>query len=167
MELLEYLVNGLKDECPDARFFQNIWLDSKRGKGAKADLIVLHASGLYLIELEHQPGRVYGNGKRMNWVLRKDDGTTAFFPNPVVRVKKSAELLARKCNGTGDYIQPVVIFSEESLLSQVPKDGDVRICNADDFPIILHMQKGGRARVPAELRDTFAKQLKMLELLSK
>jgi len=167
MDLLQYLKNGLTDECPDARFFQGLYLDATRGKGETADLVMLHSSGLYLFLPEDQDGRVYGTEDLWNWVLKTDTDETVFFHNPVKRVRKKAGLLARKCKGTGEYLQPVVVFSETALLSQVPQKRDVEIYNVDDLFVSMHMRAQEPERIDAKTLAAIGKQLQMLELLSK
>lgn len=167
MAMKERLEVGLKAKCPTAQVFRDIYLDSKRGKGAKADFLILHKTGIYMVLTLNYDCMIYGNEGANQWLLKYDDGETDYFPSPTQQLHENVELLNKKCRGIGPYVKPVIVFSEESRIVELKLTSNVQACGEALFLAGMLSKEYEQEIIPASTRDQFAKQLKMLELLSK
>ena len=167
MGLKEHIEVGLTAKCPSARVYRDIYLDSKRGKGAKADFLILHKTGLYLVLTLNHACMVYGDEKADRWVLKYQDGQTEYFENPVRTALDNAALLDRKCRGMGQYVKPVILFCDEAHIVEMKVESNVAVETADLFLSNMMVQEYAKDIIPPATRDQLAKQLQLLEMLSK
>lgn len=167
MRLKEKLLSGISGKVPDARVFEQIRLDSKRENGERADIILLHRTGVYVILLLDLDGMLYGSESTGQWKLKHEDGSVEYLSDPVARAKKHCDLLSRKARGIGDYLRPVILYGDNTWVVDSQVSSPVTFSGPDYFLSELLLHQGDADVVPAPKRDAFAKQLTMLQMLSK
>lgn len=168
MTLQEELIAGLREKAPGAKIYRDINLNSLRGKGTKADLLVLHKSGVYPVFIREYEGMIYGQEDSRYWILRNREGEGDYFPNPLTEAEKAAASLAQKCRSASPFIKPVVIYGEETKIVELTRTGeDVLFCGKDYFLATMMCKEYEEEEVDPAMRDTLIKQFTMLQMLSK
>lgn len=167
MRLKEQLLSGISEKVPDARIFEQIRLDSRRENGERADIILLHRTGVYVILLLDLDGMLYGSESTGQWKLKQEDGSVEYLSDPVAKAKKHCDLLSRKARGIGDYLRPVILYGDKTWVVDNQLSSPVTFSGPDYFLSELLLHQGDADVVPAPKRDAFAKQLTMLQMLSK
>lgn len=166
MNVKDQLLDGLSKKVPDARIFENIRLDSRRG-GESADLILLHRTGVYVLLLLDLDGMLYGSESTGQWSLKSKEGSVQYLPDPIQKSRKHCDLLSKKARGIGDYLIPAVIYGENTWVVDSQVSSPVTFSGPEYFLSKLLLREQGEDFVSARQRDVFAKQLTMLQMLSR
>lgn len=167
MSLKTDLKNGLKEKCPTARYFQDLYLDSTRGKDAKADCLIVHRTGVYMLYLMNYDCMIYANEKANRWLMKYEDGESEYFKSPIEILQKNISLLNKKCRGMGEHVIPVIICSEDTRIVEMKLESDVPVVGLELFLSTMKLKEYEKEIIPAKQRDLWCKQLQMLEMLSK
>lgn len=168
MSIQEELIAGLQEKAPSAKVYQNISLDSKRGKGRKADLLVLHKTGVYPIFIREYEGMLYAEEDSRYWILRTNAGEGDYFENPIAEAAKAAESLALKCRSAAEFIQPIVIYGEATKIVELKRTKDqIMFCGKDYFLATMMCKEYEEELIDPAMRDILVKQFTMLQMLSK
>ncbi len=168
MTLVETVKQRFHDDYPMIQLFSNLQLDSKRGEGGeRADLVALTSSGVYLFLCLDEAGMLYGSDQTGQWKIKHEDGSTVFLKDPVKRNRLHAELLAKKARGIGDSVIPVILYGDQTWIVDVHVQPEVRFSGVDLFFSEFALAQQKPDLIPPAQRDVFAKQLKMLQMLSK
>lgn len=168
MSLQEELKQSLQGKAPSAHVYQNLSLDSQRGKGRKADLLVLHKTGIYLVLCREYTGFVYGKKTAKYWVQRDEEGKGDYFPNPVLEAEQAVAALEKKCRGISAYIHPVVVHGDnDRIVDMDVSSDDLTFCSKDFFLATFMLREFEKELIDPATRDTFIKQFTMLQMLSK
>lgn len=167
MTLAEEVKSGIAQTVPDARVFTDIQLDSRRGEdGERANLVVLHRSGVYLIDLLDLSGMLYGSSATGQWKLKQNDGSETYITDPVQRCLQQEQFLSRKARGIGPYLRPVILYGDDTWIVDCTVDPSVSFSGVSLFLSELMLRSHDKEVIPAAQRDIFAKQLTMLQMLS-
>ena len=167
MTLQETLETKLEAFGPELSVFTNLYLDAHRERGEQADMVLLHKTGIYLLELVDVDGMIYGSESTGQWTLRRPDGTATYLEDPVRKSFVHADLLSKKCKGMGPYLIPYVIWGEHAQIVDLQVKSDITLCGPELFLSKLRLQEFANTVIPAKTRDGFAMQLKMLQMMSK
>ena len=92
MDVKTALQSGLRKKIPDARVFADLQLDARRNGGERADLCILHRSGVYLVLIEDLDGMLYGSEQTGQWKLKKPDGRC-----PIWKIRSAKAFDMRNC----------------------------------------------------------------------
>ena len=169
MSVPEYMLTALSEKAPSARVFSNITLDGKRGKGLKADLLIVHKTGIYPVYYCDKEGYVYGAESAKCWILRSNEGEGDYFTNPLITARQATEALLSKCRGIEPrFVKPIVLYSDNTNIVDVSIKGtDIAFCGEEYFLAQFLLKEYEDEVVDAPTRDTIIKQFTMLQLFSK
>lgn len=167
MNVKDQLLDGLSKKVPDARVFEKIRLDSRRGDGETADLILLHRTGVYALLLLDFDGMLYGSEATGQWKLKKQDGSVQYIPDPIQKAQKHCDLLARKARGIGDFLVPAIIYSDDTWVVDSQVSSPITFSGTEYFLSEILLREQDKDFISAKQRDVFAKQLTMLQMLSR
>lgn len=166
MKLKDQILDGLTAKVPDARVFENIRLDSRRG-GETADLILLHRTGVYVLLLLDLDGMLYGSESTGQWKLKEQDGSVQYLPDPIQKAQQHCSLLSKKARGIGDFLIPAVVYGNNTWVVDSQVSSPVTFSGPEYFLSELLLREQGSDFISAKQRDVFAKQLAMLQMLSR
>ncbi|MDD5886361.1 MAG: nuclease-related domain-containing protein [Oscillospiraceae bacterium] len=167
MDVKTALQSGLRKKIPDARVFADLQLDARRNGGERADLCILHRSGVYLVLIEDLDGMLYGSEQTGQWKLKKPDGTVSYLEDPVRKSLRHEELLEKKVRGIGSFLHPVIVYGENTWVVEKQISSPVLFSGSDYFLSHLMLAAQQEEVLSAAQRDIFAKQLTMLQMLSR
>lgn len=131
----EYLTyKKLKDyETDGGQFLFNCYLPKEDGKTTEIDVLLIHSTGIFVIESKNYSGWIYGSENNKTWTqtLRSGNGKIRkeHFYNPIMQNSTHVKWL-REIVGTNIPIYSVIAFSERCTLKDIPVESpDVVIIN--------------------------------------
>ncbi|KZY43421.1 hypothetical protein A3732_14340, partial [Oleiphilus sp. HI0050] len=105
----------------------------------EADIIVMGPDTVFVIEVKHNNGSIYGTEGDKDWHVQKvGRGGTPYsktMRNPIAQVKKLVWLLSddlKKKNGRA-WVQGVVVFSNQDSSVRVRHSGNVPVLNLSEL----------------------------------
>ncbi|WP_293832801.1 NERD domain-containing protein [uncultured Phascolarctobacterium sp.] len=121
----EYLIYRelMTYEADGAKLIFNCYIPKQNGQTTEIDMIMIHRSGIYVIESKNYSGWIFGNERDEKWtqsLLGK--GHTAqkeHFFNPVLQNKIHIRHLCRLLNGYEQKIYSIIVFSDRCELKSI------------------------------------------------
>lgn len=103
---------------------KNVFVPLPNGKTAEIDLIIIHSTGIYVIECKNYSGWIFGSAENKNWTQSFANGKKYTFYNPIVQNKYHINSLAKYLSVPENYFKSYIVFGEQSELKKVPADTD-------------------------------------------
>lgn len=88
------------------------------------DVVMLHPTGIYVIESKNYSGWVFGRADQCNWTVCLNRNTKERVPNPIRQNEGHIAALMRLLDLPRDAFVSLVVFSERCELKRVPDDTD-------------------------------------------
>lgn len=120
----EYLTfNELKFfEKSGAKILHNCYLPKSNGETSEIDLLMIHTSGIYVIESKNYSGWIFGNEKQNNWTQTLAKGRRGAqkekFYNPIMQNSSHIKWLEKQV-GHINNIYSLIVFSERCTLKSI------------------------------------------------
>lgn len=114
------------------KLIRNPIFNAKNGKTCEIDMILLHNTGLYVIENKNYNGDIYGSQKDYKWTQFFGTRKKYQFYNPILQNARHIEVLKEVLNDNRDIYYNVIIFGENADVSQVVKDYFMIVENKKD-----------------------------------
>lgn len=131
----EYLTyKKLKEyETDGGKFLFNCYLPKEDGKTTEIDVLLIHSTGIFVIESKNYSGWIYGSesGKTWTQTLRSGNGKIRkeHFYNPIMQNSTHVKWL-KEIVGTNIPIYSLIAFSERCTLKDIPVESpDVVVIN--------------------------------------
>lgn len=135
----EYLTyKKLKDyEADGGKFLFNCYLPKEDGTTTEVDVLLIHSTGIFVIESKNYSGWIYGSesGKTWTQTLLTGNGKVhkEHFYNPIMQNSTHVKWL-REIIGTNIPIYSVIAFSERCTLKDIPEESfDVVVINRQEI----------------------------------
>lgn len=133
----------LRGNC---KILMNINIPTLNGKTTEIDLLLIHESGLYVFEMKHYKGTIYGKPHEPNWTQYFRTAPNQHFRNPVAQNQYHIDAL-KKIVPDIPVHSYIVFTSSECDLRVDCNDPSVTICELFD----LHNQLRDIASQPSVL----------------
>lgn len=152
------------------RCYQNLTV-SHRGKASEMDLVITGPTGIFIVEVKHQNGTVFGRYGDSHWVQdklgRKGGNYKKQFYSPVKQVGTHTFRLANwlRSRGLNTHISSMVYFSNpetELHLKGDPQEISVFAAACDGGRALCQAIRKNSDRVPAKLLKEINGQLDRL-----
>ena len=102
------------------KFLFNCYIPKGDGTLTEIDLILLHASGVYVIESKNYSGWIFGNEEARYWTQSFRRGRRERFFNPIKQNNAHIKQLRRFVPGLKpEAIQSVIVFSKRCALRKI------------------------------------------------
>lgn len=108
-------------EKAGARFLYNCYLPREKNKTTEIDVLMLHTSGIYVLESKNYSGWIFGSEFSKNWTQTLPSGKKArkeYFYNPVMQNKTHIKWL-KKLVGEEVLVHSVIVFSKRCTLKKI------------------------------------------------
>ncbi len=135
----EYLTyKKLKEyEADGGKFLFNCYLPKEDGKTTEVDVLLIHSTGIFVIESKNYSGWIFGdeNGKTWTQTLRSGNGKVRkeHFYNPIMQNSTHVKWL-KEIVGTNIPIYSLIAFSERCTLKDITvESSDVVVINRQDI----------------------------------
>lgn len=121
------------------KFLYNVYLNKtdKENETTEIDVIMLHTSGIYVLESKNYSGWIYGREQDKNWKQTLENKQKNSFYNPIKQNKTHIKYLLQTLEELGDfnnYIKSIIVFSERCTLKKIEITSEnVRVIKRDDI----------------------------------
>ncbi len=111
----------------DCKILMNLEIPAPNSKTTEIDTILIHETGIYVFEVKHYKGRIYGKDTDKNWTQYFRTAPNSSFKNPVSQNKYHIEAL-KKLYPTTPIHSIIVFTSYDCELCVENLDPDIEIC---------------------------------------
>jgi hypothetical protein len=78
----EKLFSAVRGHC---KLLMNLQVPTLGGKTTEIDLLMVHETGIYVFEIKHYKGTIYGQASEMNWTQYFRTVDNSKFANPILQ----------------------------------------------------------------------------------
>ena len=109
--------------------FRNVLVPRKKGPTdeSEVDVLLLHETGLYVIESKNYSGWIFGSEGQRQWTQTLEGGKKERFYNPIMQNRAHVRALAACLGVEREQMRSYVVFSERCTLKKVPDNAIVSI----------------------------------------
>lgn len=138
----EYLV--FKELYPEltgcCKILMNLQIPTSDGKTTEIDLLLIHETGLYVFEMKHYKGTIYGKASDQKWTQYFRTVPNSYFYNPILQNRYHIKALQKMFPGVP--VHSVIVFtSPECDLRVECNELDVTVCKLENLHIRLELLK--------------------------
>jgi len=136
----EYLV--FKKLYPEltgcCKILMNLQIPTGDGKTTEIDLLLIHETGLYVFEMKHYKGTIYGKASEQKWTQYFRTAPNSHFYNPILQNQYHIKALQRMFPSIP--IHSLIVFtSPECDLRVECNELDITVCQLGNLYIPLHL----------------------------
>lgn len=142
------------------KFIFNAHIPFDNLKSAEIDIIMLHTSGIYIIEVKNYHGWIFGSETKEKWTQSFPNGQKYAFYNPIKQNVTHINCLKHYLNDNSNYFYSYIVFSNECELKNIRTNSNAFVLNRRD---ILSNIDDKRTVLNKEKIDFIYNKLKKLE----
>lgn len=136
----EYLV--FKKLYPEltgcCKILMNLQIPTGDGKTTEIDLLLIHETGLYVFEMKHYKGTIYGKASDQKWTQYFRTAPNSHFYNPILQNQYHIKALQKMFPDIP--IHSLIVFtSPECDLRVECNELDITVCQLGNLYIPLHL----------------------------
>lgn len=136
----EYLV--FKELYPKlsgcCKILMNLQVPTGDGRTTEIDLLLIHETGLYVFEMKHYKGTIYGKSHEQKWTQYFRTAPNSRFYNPVLQNQYHIKALQKLFPGIPVH-SFIVFTSPECDLRVECNELDITVCQLGNLYIPLHL----------------------------
>ena len=165
----EYLVlselhRNIDGNC---KILMNLNVPMSNGKTTEVDLLMIHETGIYVFEVKHYKGSIYGSIDGQIWTQYFRTAPNQKFQNPVLQNKyhlQALKALLPHC----DFSSIIVFTSNAGDLRVKNDDSSLIICHLEDLRYRIQAKIDGRDKIyDIEMIDQLFNQLSLFSPMTK
>lgn len=140
------------------KILMNLNIPTEGLKTTEIDLILIHETGLYVFEIKHYKGTIYGNDTDANWTQYFRTAKNNVFKNPVEQNKYHISALTKLLPETP--IHSCIVFTNYDCTLKVKNSNqDIDICHLNSITKILksRFKKSSRYLTISDIDNIFEK----------
>ena len=130
----EYIVftTLYKNIYGNCKFLMNLNVPTKNNKTTEVDLVLLHETGIYVFEIKHYKGTIYGNSSDKTWTQYFRTTSNSRFNSPVLQNNYHIEAIKNIFPEVP--IHSVIVFTNPECVVKVNNnDSSILITNINDL----------------------------------
>jgi hypothetical protein len=113
--LLETLVTAEIEKCyPDAKIIKNAYIPQSSGEYSEIDIIAIHTSGIYILEVKNVTGQITGSWLSEKLVIKHPSGNTYTIVNPINQNTQHYYRL-RDILGITGVFRNIIVFGDSAF----------------------------------------------------
>jgi len=120
--LTEYLF-GNENLNGYSKTLHNIYIPY-RGKTSEIDVLLIHETGIYVIESKNYSGWIFGSAEQQQWTQMLNKNTKNKFYNPVKQNATHINALSQFLQIDKSTMKSFIVFSERCELKKIPNNTD-------------------------------------------
>jgi len=156
----EYLV--FKELYPKltgcCKILMNLQLPAGNGRTTEIDLLLIHETGLYVFEMKHYKGTIYGKTSDQKWTQYFRTSPNSYFYNPILQNHYHIKAL-QKLFPTLPIHSLIVFTSHECDLRVNCNESDISVCQLGNLDSTLHLLETRNNILDANLIDGIFNEL--------
>lgn len=124
--LCAYAIEG-SGLAGQGRLYRNLIVPTgprSRLETTEIDVVLLHPSGIYVIESKNYSGWIFGKADQRNWTVCLNRNTKERVPNPIRQNNGHISALMRVLDLPREAFVSLIVFSERCELKRIPDDTD-------------------------------------------
>ncbi len=150
-----------KNVSGNCKILMNLNIPVGNGKTTEIDLLMIHETGLYVFEVKHYKGTIYGDDKGEIWTQYFRTVKNSAFKNPILQ--NEYHLKALKKLFPSVPVKSIIVFTNEDSDIRVENSNlDICVCNLNN--LMLNINKAFESY---SKRYTLEEIDKMFEEISK
>lgn len=114
------------------KFLFNLRIPFDNNKTTEIDIVMLHNSGIYVLESKNYSGLILGNKTNDKWSEVLGNGQRYTFYNPVKQNNTHINALKHYLHDSSNYFYSFIVFANETELSNIHIDNVVNRRNLID-----------------------------------
>ena len=118
--LTEYIFNS-KNLTGYNKTLHNIYIPY-RGRTAEIDVLLIHETGIYVIESKNYSGWIFGSAEQQQWTQMLNKNTKNRFYNPIKQNTTHITALSQFLHINKSIMKSFIVFSERCELKKVPNN---------------------------------------------
>ena len=127
LETSVFLSLASSDDIPgDHRELWDLYIPKPDGGYAQIDVLMIHETGIYVIECKNYTGWIFGSENNLYWYQTLYSGKSGVhkesFYNPILQNKSHINAVSDYLNFHKEYINSCIVFGREAVLKAVPED---------------------------------------------
>lgn len=101
----------------DCKYLMNLRIPTENGRTTEIDLLMIHSTGIYVFEVKHYKGTIYGNVEDSIWTQFFRTSSNHTFENPVYQ--NGYHIRALKQLFPDTHIRSIIVFSNPDCVVNV------------------------------------------------
>lgn len=131
-EFLTY--SCLENLGEEHKLLTNVYLPKSDGTTTEIDLILISATGIYVIESKNYSGWIFGDENSRYWRQTFRGGRHFQFYNPIWQNRKHISILKQHLGFGDEVFHSYIVFSEHCVLKQMlVHSPEVKVMSRDDL----------------------------------
>ena len=121
-----------------SKILMNLIIPTPNGKSTEIDLLMIHESGIYVFEVKHYKGTIYGNKDDEVWTQYFRTQKNSHFHNPIKQ--NEYHIAALKQMFPDLPIYSIIVFTNNETRIKIAKldDSKTIVCRIDELPIYVN-----------------------------
>ncbi len=129
----EYLlVKAIKEMPGEKRILTNCYIPKEDGTTTEIDIIIIHETGIYVIESKNYLGWIFGTDTDKYWTNTYSNGQKYQFYNPILQNNNHIKHL-RNLIGNDLFYFSIVVFGENCRLKNISNHSSTAVCDIFTF----------------------------------
>lgn len=146
----------------DAYVLHDVLIDGKDEHKSQIDLIIIAASGIYVVEVKtFSDAKIYGDGRKRDWQYYLD-GHRCDFYNPIMQNKKHVEYLKKTLSDFAkvEFYSVVLMLCDDCKVSNVNRSDRVDTVVCTSLPAMnramkMFLEANETKLSPADMRKIY------------
>lgn len=168
--LCAYAIEG-SGLAGQGRLYRNLIVPTgprSRLETTEIDVVLLHPSGIYVIESKNYSGWIFGKADQPNWTVCLNRNTKERVPNPIRQNNGHISALMRVLDLPREAFVSLIVFSERCELKRIPDDTDSMLIIHRNRIVKMIKETSGRRGVifTSEQMEDYRRALDSVSTLS-
>lgn len=168
--LCAYAIEG-SGLAGQGRLYRNLIVPTgprSRLETTEIDVVLLHPSGIYVIESKNYSGWIFGKADQRNWTVCLNRNTKERVPNPIRQNNGHISALMRVLDLPSEAFVSLIVFSERCELKRIPDDTDSMLIIHRNRIVKMIKERSGRRGVifTSEQMEDYRRALDSVSTLS-
>lgn len=126
-----------KNISGNCKILMNLNIPTKNEKTTEIDLIMIHETGIYVFEIKHYNGTIYGKITDNIWTQYFRTVKNNVFKNPILQNEYHINSLKNILNDAP--LKSIIVFTNSNCNIKINnQNSDINICKISDLNIILN-----------------------------
>ncbi len=140
------------------KILMNLQIPTSNGKTTEIDLLLIHETGLYVFEVKHYKGTIYGKEDQEKWTQYFRTAPNAHFQNPIRQNQYHISALEKLFSSIP--IKSIIVFTNSECVLKVKcMSNSITVCTLKDLYYVMDKLSMRNSILDADDIDAIFKKL--------